>query len=109
MMCRHTVLDKFEKCLGLSNNLCGFGLCSHERMIVINDISFPSAGFKVIERPDGRRAKCKTRRFECQTVMPWRVREALPSARDRHLGCWKGCVIRGRESAIFRQSLDRCI
>jgi hypothetical protein len=53
MMCRGPVLDKFEKCLGLSNDLFRFGLCSHERMIVINNISFPSAGFKVIERTCG--------------------------------------------------------
>jgi hypothetical protein len=65
MMCCDPVLDKFEKRLGLNNNLFRFGLCSHERMIVINDISFPSASFKVIERPDGRRAKCKPRRVEC--------------------------------------------
>src|SRR5580658_4717340 len=75
MVCRDPGFDQFEKCPGLSNNFSRFGLCSHERMIVINDISFPSAGFKVIQRPDGRRAKRKTRRVECQTVMPWRVRK----------------------------------
>ena len=109
MVCCDPLLDKFEECLGLSNNLFRFGLCSYERMVVINDISFPSAGFKEIERSDGRRAKYKARRVECQTVMPWCVRKAISSACDRHLGCLKSCIIRGRESAVFRQSLDRCI
>jgi len=48
MVCRDPFVDKLEKYLGLRNNLFRFGLCSHEGMVVINDISFASKGFKEI-------------------------------------------------------------
>jgi hypothetical protein len=65
MVCCDPLLDKFEECLGLSNNLFRFGLCSYERTVVINDISLPSAGFKedrTADEPSTRRAASNVKR-----------------------------------------------
>lgn len=80
MVCCNPVLDKFEKCLGLCNNLFRFGLCSHERTLVLNDISFAPAGFKGIERPHSQGPKRKSRHVERQTMMSRRSRKPIPGA-----------------------------
>src|SRR5271155_1378752 len=107
MMCGDPFLDEFYKCLGLRDNLFRLGLGGHERTVVINHISFPSAVFKEIQRPGGGGAECETRRLEHQTMMSWHVRKAIPGAGNGHLGCLKSCVICGSESSVFRQFLDR--
>jgi len=50
MVCRYPFLDELVKRLGFGNNFFGFGLSGHQRMVIVNDVSFAPRGLKEVER-----------------------------------------------------------